>query len=165
MLCAPPVYIPTTARHFQENRRRKSAASASLRPWGTAAAEWTAGRVTIQPEEGAQDTPFFADDSGPSSMGGAGAGPGTPRVKAARADEEFTHCPVCGEEFEQYWDEDEQEWLYRGTVWDEEEKVRRMDKHMPLGVLYVGAMEKRRKINSLHQVPAWFHICLYLIVC
>ena len=115
--------------HFQQNRNKKSGPpSSALRPWSTAASAWTQGEdeVARAVEGGASDdiSPFFDNVGGmPGGDVGAGGGAGSPRVKGVRADDNCKSCGVCGEDFEQYWNEDEQEWLFLGTVIDSASQV------------------------------------------
>lgn len=39
-----------------------------------------------------------------------------PEVMSVLADERQTNCPVCGESFTQFWDSDQDQWMYRGAV-------------------------------------------------
>jgi len=102
--------------HFKQNRGDKRRAKvAHSQPWFVTADEW------VQHDESRAEalitsTPF-------ASMQQAAQAEATEEQKAAHekrvrvpADESQTDCAICGDAFEQVWDDDEDSWLYKNTI-------------------------------------------------
>jgi pre-mRNA cleavage complex 2 protein Pcf11 len=105
-----------TKRNFLDRkflkRQKISSGQRSLRLWYVDLDTWMAGNVRHEP-------PSAGDGyaSGSHDRGGEIPPPDGPGVITASvtADEDQTHCALSGEKFEQYWDENYQEWRYKGA--------------------------------------------------
>eukprot|EP01104_Vermistella_antarctica_P009126 TRINITY_DN2325_c2_g1_i2.p1 TRINITY_DN2325_c2_g1~~TRINITY_DN2325_c2_g1_i2.p1 ORF type:complete len:543 (-),score=80.54 TRINITY_DN2325_c2_g1_i2:193-1821(-) len=94
--------------HFRINRRQKEKVKRPLsRAWFPTLQEW----VDFQGSEVSvvAATPFFEQDT-------EGEEKAAIKESAQIADDSQTECPVCGEVFDKFWDEDEEEWMYRDTI-------------------------------------------------
>ncbi|CAN0183113.1 unnamed protein product, partial [Phaeothamnion confervicola] len=100
---------------FQRNRARKEQErGGASRPWFCSREQWV--------------TDFGAKRGGAASGAGAGGptggGVGGSEAAAAMAssvlaDEHFQRCRLCGEPFDVFYDNDEEEWMYRNACYVE----------------------------------------------
>lgn len=96
--------------HFVMNKKEKQKSKKAIsRLWFLTSEEWVLGiDVAEKPA-----VPFFgAAGAEPASTDEAQEGP----LSNVLADETQTHCAICSEKFDQFWDNEGEEWLYRGTV-------------------------------------------------
>lgn len=91
--------------HFAMNKKEKQKTKKAVsRLWFTTADEWATGiDVAEKPA-----MPFFNEAATQEAAE-------TP-VMNVIADESQTHCGICGEKFDQFWENDLEEWMYRGAV-------------------------------------------------
>jgi len=91
--------------HFMNNQREKQKTKKAVsRTWFATSEEWALGiDVAEKPA-----MPFFAEP--------AAEEPQEEDVANVVADESQTHCGVCGEKFDQFWDNDLEDWMYRAAV-------------------------------------------------
>ncbi|KAL1934731.1 hypothetical protein VTP01DRAFT_6913 [Rhizomucor pusillus] len=108
--------------HFRQNRRMKERVKRGLsRSWFVSEDEWIKGTAG---ELASHQAPAFISDQGNSQEGY-----GTPQASAAGADdvnpdehmvvkpnEDRKPCPICGERFIEFWNDDEEEWMYKNAV-------------------------------------------------
>jgi len=91
--------------HFVQNRKEKEKTRKAMsRSWYLAKEEWISAADTAEKSA----VPFPFGDVIPQEE--------KKEVVCVPADETQTHCPKCGESFEQFWDSDQDEWMYKDCV-------------------------------------------------
>lgn len=106
-----------TKRNFLDRkflkRQKISSGQRSLRLWYVDLDTWMAGNVRHEPPSAGDGHASGSQDGGLGEIPPPG-GPGA-LTASVTADEDQTHCALSGEKFEQYWDENYQEWRYKGA--------------------------------------------------
>jgi pre-mRNA cleavage complex 2 protein Pcf11 len=104
--------------HFQMHKRESRRASLAVsQQWWMERDEWASYRDTV-----VEDAPAVEQAGGGDGDGGGGGGGGggdeaadlSRRVIIA-ADDDQTACPICGDEFDKFFDDDSEEWMYAGA--------------------------------------------------
>jgi len=92
--------------HFVQNRKEKEKTRKAMsRSWFLPRDEW----ISAADIEEKAAVPFPFGD-------GAVVQEEKQQSVSVTADEKQTNCPKCGESFEQYWNSDQDEWMYRDCV-------------------------------------------------
>ena len=106
-----------TKRNFLDRkflkRQKISSGQRSLRLWYVDLDTWMAGNVRHEPPSAGDGHASGSQDGGLGEIPPPD-GPGV-ITASVTADEDQTHCALSGEKFEQYWDENYQEWRYKGA--------------------------------------------------
>lgn len=109
---------------FRRKRARREQKGEASREWYCTGEQWMTdfGRLG-PPASGAGNM----DGVGGEGTGGAGVGGNGPddgeeldpdgANSCVPADERFTKCRICGERFQMFFDNDEEEWMYRNTCY------------------------------------------------
>ncbi|ORE11595.1 hypothetical protein BCV72DRAFT_94803 [Rhizopus microsporus var. microsporus] len=105
--------------HFRQNRRMKERVKRGLsRSWFVTVDEWIHGEGG---ESTSQQVPTFLHDgvsqSGKSNEGDKAEETIDPdKHTVVRHTDERKTCPICGETFVDFWNDDEEEWMYKNAV-------------------------------------------------
>ena len=111
---------------FRRKRARREQKGAASREWYCTAEEWMTDFGRLAPPAGAG--PGDGDGEGSGSGGGDGGGgdedgrleeDGDPdgSKSVVPADERFSKCRICGDRFIMFYDNDEEEWMYRNACY------------------------------------------------
>lgn len=111
---------------FRRKRARREHKGEASREWYCTGEQWMTdfGRLGL-PASGAGDS--GTDGVGGDGTAGAGGGEDIPddgddidpdgAEACVPADERYTKCRICGERFEMFYDNDEEEWMYRNACY------------------------------------------------
>lgn len=111
---------------FRRKRARREQKGGASREWYCTGEQWMTdfGRLGV-PVAGQGDN--IGDGTGVEGVGGGGAGDddsvdgedGDPdgADTCVPADERFTKCRICGERFDMFYDNEEEEWMYRNACY------------------------------------------------
>ncbi|KAI9258979.1 hypothetical protein BDA99DRAFT_484022 [Phascolomyces articulosus] len=111
--------------HFRQNRRMKERVKRGLsRSWFVTEDEWVSGSGGELTSH--QAPTFLLNDTSiadvtmgsPSASGGATTETVSPETHMVVMpnDEDRKPCPICGERFIDFWNDDEEEWMYKNAV-------------------------------------------------
>eukprot|EP00899_Mesostigma_viride_P008466 jgi/Mesvir1/17620/Mv08846-RA.1 len=103
--------------HFLRKRRQKAQKAAS-RTWFVEPKEWLAGTAS----DATETAPSFFDLQAKQSADVAGTEEKTAEQCCVPADDTQETCILCEEKFDVFWDPVEEEWMYRGAVYMDEEE-------------------------------------------
>ncbi|CAH0719314.1 unnamed protein product, partial [Brenthis ino] len=101
--------------HFRQNRReRDSARRAHSRHWHYDVSDWLQYEELEDLEE--REKSWFETGAPAGEAGGAGAGAEAEESPSAAAGAPQHHCALCGDRFQQFYNEDREEWHLRNAV-------------------------------------------------
>lgn len=104
---------------FFRNKKKTSKQHGGVsRSWFISVAEWVEGRSQTSASKANTVEAIFRDvnKQADKDVGGLHVPKSGDKVGVARADGDNEICPICGEKFETFWDEDEQTWKWEEAV-------------------------------------------------
>uniref|UniRef100_A0A7S0BKE9 CID domain-containing protein n=1 Tax=Rhodosorus marinus TaxID=101924 RepID=A0A7S0BKE9_9RHOD len=111
---------------FEKNKKKTSKQHGGIsRNWFISVAEWLEGRSQTSASKANTVEAIFRDvnQQADKDVGGLDITPSGDKVGVARADGDNEICPICGEKFETFWDEDEQTWKWQDALRTADGKV------------------------------------------
>uniref|UniRef100_A0A7S2ZV15 CID domain-containing protein n=1 Tax=Rhodosorus marinus TaxID=101924 RepID=A0A7S2ZV15_9RHOD len=104
---------------FEKNKKKTSKQHGGVsRSWFISVAEWVEGRSQTSASKANTVEAIFRDvnKQADKDVGGLHVPKSGDKVGVARADGDNEICPICGEKFETFWDEDEQTWKWEEAL-------------------------------------------------